>query len=445
MTAPGDPQGADLTLAGTDGNGVDDGGVYAPVRLPDARLGLRPEQVHRVNRSIVFDTIAEFGPISRRALCSQLGLSATMVNELVAELADYDLIRESGTGPSGGGRPPTLLGASSRSSYALAFAIRAGWIDVLACDPGGSVWAQTSRAVAPDLDPRAALAKVIEAGREVVGGLAGRQLIAVGAAWAAPVDWEGHSHPSDMRSWSDEGVDLAHELSEAFGVPAVADNDANLGALAELRLGVARGRRHLVYILVHEGVGAGVVMDRKLYGGARNLAGELGHTVIDRGGEQCVCGNFGCVETVVSTTALARYWHEGVRVGRPTGLALDGPPPRTEEIIDAAVRGDRGAGAAIEKLAELMGTVVSNVATLFDPEIIVLGGPITAAGDLLLEPARAITTNRGVGPSSPLCDIALSAFGARGACMGAAVHAIDEILLHLPKGGKLSEPGEAVR
>jgi predicted NBD/HSP70 family sugar kinase len=383
--------------------------------------------MRRANRRLIFHTILEMAPVSRAALAARLGLSTTAVADLVAELLEYDVVCESGIGRSVGGRRPTLLAAGSRSLCVLGIEIGPERVGALVSDPAGTVLGEASMPCRGDATPETILADAIRVGREALSGSGGTlRLAAIGVACSGPVDANGRLVSPDMPGWSEMSVDVAGAVSEAFGAPAVIDNDANLGSLGELRFGLGRHHRHLVYILVHRGVGAGIIADGSVYGGEANRAGELGHTVFDLSGtEKCACGSFGCLETFVSTQALVRYWAEGVKLGRPTELSEQVADIDADAVIAAAHRGDRAARAAVERLGELLGVTFANVANLFGPELVVLGGPLTHAGRLLLEPARAIANSRTRTLLGESVSFEFSELGSRGPLFGAVAFALD--------------------
>jgi N-acetylglucosamine repressor len=156
--------------------------------------------------------------------------------------------------------------------------------------------------------------------------------------------------------------------------------------------------------------------------------------MIDPGGERCDCGNFGCLETVVSTRALVRYWQDGIRLGWPSALSGRDTAPTASDIVEAARMGDQAAASGIRRVGELLGVACANLGYLFGPEIIVLGGPLAGAGTLVLEPIRTVAASRLEKNLHYAMDITLSHFGSEGPCLGAAVHAIDTLLLQLPRG-----------
>lgn len=192
-------------------------------------------------------------------------------------------------------------------------------------------------------------------------------------------------------------------LSERLGLPVFLDNDANLALLGEWRAGAARGRREVVMLTIGTGIGGALLISGELYRGADGAAGELGHMVVEVDGPPCGsgCPNHGCLESVASGTALAR---EGLRIARVTpDCALGRALAEGREITGALVTelahdGDRAARDVIALVGTRLGVGLANVANLFNPELIVVGGGVIGAGELLLAPAREVLKSRALPP-----------------------------------------------
>jgi glucokinase len=191
--------------------------------------------------------------------------------------------------------------------------------------------------------------------------------------------------------------------AERIGLPVFVDNDANLAALAEHLYGAARGSRNAVMLTIGTGIGGGLILGGELYRGATGAAAELGHVVIAMDGPLCQgnCPNRGCVETFASGTALAREGREaaarepGSALGRllAAGTEIDG-----KAVTDAALAGDETAVAVLDLTGRRLGVALASFANIFEPETIVIGGGVMAAGDLLLEPARRELRARALPP-----------------------------------------------
>jgi glucokinase len=188
-----------------------------------------------------------------------------------------------------------------------------------------------------------------------------------------------------------QGEDVRQRLGDRWGAPVVLDNDANCAALAESTYGAARDCRSAVMITMGTGIGGGIVLDGQLVRGANGMAGEFGHMQVVPGGHPCECGGRGCWEQYSSGNALVRSARE-LMVEQPSMLT-EATGGKAEQVTgpmvsDAAAAGDMVARQAFAAVGEWLGIGVANLVAAFDPEVVVVGGGVSAAGDRLLEPAR---------------------------------------------------------
>jgi glucokinase len=216
-------------------------------------------------------------------------------------------------------------------------------------------------------------------------------LTGLGIATPGWVDSENGIVPAapQLIGWRD--VPIVRLLEERLGIAVRLENDANAAALGECVFGAGRGARHMVYITISTGVGAGIIADGRLYGGARGSAGELGHTIVDPNGPVCGCGNHGCLESLSSGTAIARRAAEAAEAGRSAALAdIKGKEGRLSArlVAEAARAGDEAALAIYDEAGRYLGIALANVVNLLSPEAIVLGGGVMNSRDLFLETAE---------------------------------------------------------
>lgn len=271
----------------------------------------------------------------------------------------------------------------------------------------------TARRGTPAQDVDAITAAVVE----IVGELTGRssddgdRVTTVGVACAGFVDATGSTVLfAPNLAWRDEP--LRERLEQATGLPVLLENDANAAAWGEFRFGAAREADDMLLVTVGTGVGGGVVSDGHLLRGAHGVAAEIGHIRVVPDGHRCGCGNRGCLEQYASGSALVREARELVRGGSPHAAALaarcDGDPEKLQGrmVTDAAQQGDPAAVELLEDLGRWLGEGLASLAAVLDPAVIVVGGGVAGAGDLLLEPARAAfgrhLTGRGYRPAPPL-------------------------------------------
>ena len=195
-----------------------------------------------------------------------------------------------------------------------------------------------------------------------------------------------------------KNVPLKTLMEEEFGLPVVVGNDANLAALAEQRFGAGQGVADLIYITVSTGIGGGIIVDNRLLLGAQGLAGEVGHQTIEAHGPRCNCGNIGCLEALAAGPAIARCARELIKTGIGTTIAdwVGGDLDKitAKEVNQAAQAGDPVAIELFRQAGFYIGVGIVNLLHLFNPSLIIIGGSVTKAGDLLFEPIRATVRER---------------------------------------------------
>lgn len=224
-----------------------------------------------------------------------------------------------------------------------------------------------------------------------------------------------------------EGVPFRDLVSERLDRPVVVDNDANCALLAEARAGAAKGAADALLLTLGTGIGGGILMRGELYRGAGS-AGELGHVVVELDGERCTCGSHGCLETVVSGPAFARA---GVVAAEEHPVsALGQAKSAGREITGALVtelagEGDDAAVAVLTEAGRKLGVALAGLANAFSPEVIVIGGGAAAAGDLLLEPARAELRQHALRPNRDV-PVVPAHFADEAGMLGAALIALEE-------------------
>jgi glucokinase len=229
-------------------------------------------------------------------------------------------------------------------------------------------------------------------------GVFDRLVKAIESVWPAdrPVAAVGFSSPGPLDPYKGvvlstpnipewKNFPVADRLSAHFGVPVHMDNDANLAGLAEWRYGAGKGHHNVLYITISTGIGGGVIIDDRLLQGYHGLAAELGHMIIDPEGPLCGCGHRGHVESFASGPSIARYVNEQLAAGMKSTLQAD-PNLSGRQVADAALQGDLLARAAFARAGEYLGIGVANYLAILDPSIIIFGGGVSQAGDLLFKP-----------------------------------------------------------
>src|SRR4051812_3365823 len=351
------------------------------------------ESLRELNRLRVVDALRRHGTLSRAEISRVTGLSRSTISTLVADLQERGFVIEpAGATPvrvAAQGRPPVLLRLDPSAGIAVGVDFDHSDIRVAISDLSRTVVAEATAEADVDHDALRALDIAANLVHEALerADVDEDRVLGVGVALAGPVDQiEGKLHDSSiLPGWN--GIDAEAELRDRLGVPVHIDNDANLGALAEVTLGAGRSARSALYVQMSSGIGAGLIIDGRPYRGAGGVAGEIGHVAVDETGPICRCGNRGCLETLASGPAIVRLVSES-----------RGEPLTTEQLVELALAGDLGCRRAIADAARVLGRVVGNICNLLNPEMVVVGGDLSAAGELLLTPLRE-SLNRAALPS----------------------------------------------
>ncbi|MET0510762.1 MAG: ROK family protein [Thermoleophilaceae bacterium] len=257
------------------------------------------------------------------------------------------------------------------------------------------------------------------------------EVVAVGFGIPALVEWD-----TGVSRWSThlplEDVRFRDLMSERLGLPVVVDNDANAALLAEARFGAARDVSHAVLVALGTGIGSGLLLDGKIYRGARGFAAELGHIVVDLHGPECqgACPGRGCLEVMASGSRIGRDGVEAAAAAPDSGLgrrAASGLEITGGIVTEMAHDGDPAARAVLAEVGRRLGFGLVGVVNTFNPELIVIGGGAVAAGDLLLDPAREVVATRAIPPMRDAVQIVPTHFGDESGMLGAALLAFDSL------------------
>ncbi|MEX2180819.1 MAG: ROK family protein [Gemmatimonadaceae bacterium] len=265
-----------------------------------------------------------------------------------------------------------------------------------------------------DLGADAVVARIVEQIERVIAdtsaatGANRSDFLGVGIGSPGPLDRErGIVIITPNLGW--RNFPLRDRVQAAVRLPATLDNDANCATLGEWWLGAAKGARHVVGLTIGTGIGGGLILDGRLYHGASDVAGELGHSTIDSTGRRCKCGNYGCLEAYASGPAIAERAREALAGGEPSAMPalVGGDLTRltAATVYEAATAGDRLALEVVRETARLLGAGVANLVNIFNPEVVVLAGGVTQAGDALFEPIRAEVRRRAFKPAVDACRI----------------------------------------
>lgn len=369
-------------------------------------------------------------PVARGRLAEVLGLNLPTVSSCVAELlAEGDLV-ERGYADSTGGRKAQLLemNPSSGSVIGVTYSSRgvgAAWADMRG-DLRNVVTIPLSTSVGKEKvlsTLRSAIADQLEEVRRnpVAGPV---RLIGVGISGLLDAAAGVSEEFPRFEEWRD--VPLRAIIEEWFGVPTVLDGRVAAITLAEAVFGLHAPLHNALYVQLGPGLGMGIVIDGRLYRGSRQSVGEFGHTTITDGGPICYCGNYGCLESQASDYALVQQAEAGIREGVSTRIGdyAQGGAITPAAIFQAADAGDRFAANLVERVARLLGAGIANLVNLFAPEVVIVGGTMAEAGDVLMNPLCATVRTRALEQMEKDVQIRLASFGLTEAIKGATTMAL---------------------
>jgi predicted NBD/HSP70 family sugar kinase len=332
--------------------------------------------IRDINQTIFLHLIREQQPISRADIAKHTGLRAGTVSAIVSRLIRGGFVYEGTEGPSSGGRPPKNLYVNAESFYVLAIDIGVSDTIFAVSDFNGRILQQ--RSLLTESDPDKFIEKLCIEIEELIAAKYPRvRFGAIGVSVPGLIDREtGTLELSPNLEWNN--VPLREILSERFGLPVFVENDANAAAFSEFWYGPLNEARvkNLVFILVVEGLGTGLIINGELHVGSRHGLGGFGHMSIDPSGELCSCGRRGCWETFASERATVERYH---RVTAKQGL----PFVDLKDLIALANKGDEMALQSLKITAEYLGEGISNLAHGIFPETVVIGGNITGAWPII--------------------------------------------------------------
>jgi glucokinase len=228
-----------------------------------------------------------------------------------------------------------------------------------------------------------------------------------------------------------DGVPFRDLMSERLGLPVRVDNDSNLAMLAEHRAGVARGIGDAVLLALGTGIGGGLLLGGEIYRGAEGAGAELGHIVVDADGPDCPgdCPGRGCLEAYASGNALGRAGTEAARANPDSALGkvlAAGREVTGGLVTELAHDGDPLCREVIAEAGRWLGIGIVSLVNIFNPELVIIGGGASAAGDLMLDPAREVLAERGLPPNRQMVKVVLAHFGSEAGMMGAALLALEK-------------------
>lgn len=374
-----------------------------------------PSSLREANRTRIVDTIKQLGAMTQVEVADATGLSPATVSIIVNELVTAGVLTTEQVTRSG--RRATQVALSRGLGIVAGIHFSSRSLRLLLCDPDGTVIAEQRMPLQADHRADTGMDRAAELISDMLSSIGASRAEFQGAGLGICAPYDPYTDmlavPGLLRGWDE--VRIAESMSRRLGKPVVADNDANLAMLAEWRYGMARGSSSAVFVSIGHGIGAGILSNGEILRGRSGLAGEIGHIRVSGDGQLCRCGNRGCLEVLVNSTAIVAALRN--TVGSVT----------LRDVIAMARQGDIVATRVIADAASSIGYAVAALCNVLSPEVIVIGGELAGAGGILTVPLdSAIERHSLHNPLSPR-RVELSELGTDAAALGAAAFAVDRL------------------
>lgn len=385
-----------------------------------------------INRSLILNIIREKGPISRAEIAKLTKLTPPTVSNLVKELLETEIVMERNLGESNGGRKPTLLTLNSQKFHVIGLDIGSHDLKIVLMAITGKIIKKDNYPIPSEITNEQLLSLMIEAINAIKNDKAidEDKIVGIGVGMHGIVDVEkGISVLAPNLNL--KNIPIKEVLENEFHMIVRVENDARAMSLGELWFGNGAGIDSFVCINVGRGIGAGIIINGKLYHGNHFISGELGHMVIDIDGPQCTCGNYGCLQTFASGPAIVERAKKELRLGHSSMLSEltdDNLEDVTGEIIHkAALQGDQLSKSVLAQAGRYLGVGITNLIHIINPARIIIGGGVSTAGNFVLDSVLETISHRALTQQAKQTEIMISKFGADATVMGAVALILAEL------------------
>ncbi|MDN4593366.1 ROK family transcriptional regulator [Polycladomyces subterraneus] len=385
--------------------------------------------VKKVNRTQILDYIRKNGPVSIAQIAERTQLTFPAVSNIVKELQQASILSVLGVGKSSGGRKPLLYKLNSEAFYVIGVDLSVDDIKAALFNFETQIVAQARKDAPVSGEPEDYVQSVVVLIKSLIkeAGIVEDKILGVGVSAPGPINEETGEviHPPNLPRWS--VFPLRRRLEEELRSPVKLEKDANVSALGEKWFGAGQDVNHLIYILVGEGIGGGIVIGGQLYRGNRFGAGEIGHGTIDLDGPRCNCGNYGCLEAMASGLAMVRRIGEELRREADSSFYPQDSPLTLSLVLEALQQGDPLTLRVVEETSRILGIGISGIVNAFQPQKVIIGGKIPRAYPKMVEIAADIAKRRVISVFRDQVTIVPSALGGKSAMTGAAALVLEEI------------------
>lgn len=351
------------------------------------RSASNSKDIKTYNRLLVRNIIRKSGPIARYELANETGLTPPTVTVIVNKLIRDGIVLEVGHGESSGGRRPIMLELNPQAAYIFALRLQRDEVVTALFNLNGNIINHHKRLLDTSVPEKVA---------EAVGnsfdwlledtGISREKVLCCGVASPGLVNTQRGviAHSSNLK-W--DNVPLGAMLSKRlYGIPVHVENISNAAALAEKEYGSGRGYHELIYLNLSVGVGAGIIIDDEIYGGTKGYAGEIGHmAVIPNNGPECACGRFGCLEALCGVRAIIEQIKEALPELFFESHGLNKNKIKMDDILFPPILETKEVEGILKEAGKWVGLTLANLVSIFNPELIILGGELPKAGSRFIE------------------------------------------------------------
>ena len=391
------------------------------------------KQVKKLNRMNVLGLIKEYEVISRKDLADITGLTPPAITNIIKEFLELGLVTEEGVEESKGGRRPIRLKFNHEAGYVIGMEIMMSEVKVAVTDLKNDPTYFETFSV-DMVDPKAGVQELVLKLKEFLNseGLSEKKVLAVGIAFPALISGkEGIvKRAVNLGSlWDD--FPLKSIMEQELKLPVFIENNSNASALAERWFGGGTESRNLVYINLGEGISAGIILDDRIVYGFQGHAGEIGHILIRQNGPLCNCGNRGCLESICGIPALTRKANAELPLLHNSDPLKDLWEENKKVTIDDVLKCSHIKGTyaweIIRQAGEHIGIALANLINLYNPEVIFIGGKLSAAKDILLEPILDKIKSHAFPEIASSTKVEISLLGKNSGAIGACALAVGEL------------------
>ncbi|WP_318615604.1 ROK family transcriptional regulator [Sporosarcina sp. YIM B06819] len=368
-----------------------------------------------VNKSIILNKIRTDAPISRAQIAKETKLTPPTVSSNVKELIEQGIVVESQLGESQGGRKPTMLLINHQAFYVIGVDAGPEKIDCILVDLAGTIFQRSSSMLTTPITNEEFLTILKDCIRNCLQSIPAiiENVVGIGVAMHGVVEVEtGTSLFAPILGLTN--IPIKEELEKEFMMTVKVENDARAMALGESWFGDQGEVDSMLAVNIGHGVGAGLVIDGKLYHGAQDIAGEVGHMTIDLHGEVCECGNRGCLQTFITGPAIVRRAEMYMMQNASENHGITG-----ETIYELAISGHEQFATLFKETGEIIGIGLTNLIHIINPEKIVLGGGVTKSGSLILPVILKTIEERALTPQAKKTKIVITTLGDDATLLGA--------------------------